>query len=669
MSEILVTQNLQITDPEVLAIGRRVVGEMFLSAEKAAAHIADPAAFPIAADAELEKLFLERLRTMPSEKQKRAGEKALEFLRGPAAARAGIVGALADVDVSGPRSVSEIVRERPVPALKISSEGLKKAFAHGAPAAKAPQKAVRPSDANEWLELRLHHVKCVDETDGFLGSEAGSDEMSMSVLFVDPIQNTAKSPVADLGSYASDGAERPFSPPLVLGGWDLRVGFFWPRTITAMVYLSEIDNGGFPEWMQKALEFAKSKLAAAVTSAVGAAIGAAIGSLIGAGVGALVGALVGWVVGELISALKTWWEDDVFECGTLTVNIDSPGATFSGSTTSPQFQFHYRGHGGEYVLTADVRLTTRPTGQSRAGLVTSRVEDYVTDISGVACCLSVEPASDTKIIDPITKQVTTLPTMKISIEKPLVFAVGRSDGSMMFRDLSKTDGAWTSLGGAFRSGPAVALTGPTRPVVFARGTDDALWHTWRDSSKVLWAGWHSLGGQFTSAPAAAMTGNRLVVAARGTDGAIWHKWYDNGWSGWHSLGGQLSSGPAMVQSGNRLVVAARGMDGAIWHKWYENGWSGWHSLGGQLTSGPAMMISNEGRLVVFARGTDGAIWHKWYENGWSGWHTLGGVLHSGPAAMLGASKEGMVIGRGTDGALYERHYSGGWTPWTSLGTP
>src|SRR5690606_4616087 len=67
-------------------------------------------------------------------------------------------------------------------------------------------------------------------------------------------------------------------------------------------------------------------------------------------------------------------------------------------------------------------------------------------------------------------------------------------------------------------------------VVFAKGTDNALWYKFYDSSG---AAWSSVGGRLTSAPAAALAPDgRLVVFARGDDNTIWHIFYDGGWSGW-----------------------------------------------------------------------------------------------------------------------------------------
>ena len=58
-----------------------------------------------------------------------------------------------------------------------------------------------------------------------------------------------------------------------------------------------------------------------------------------------------------------------------------------------------------------------------------------------------------------------------------------------------------------------------------------------------WSGWASLGGEITSSPVVTSDADgRLEVFARGTDNALWHMWQtapNNGWSSWASLGGIL----------------------------------------------------------------------------------------------------------------------------------
>jgi hypothetical protein len=677
MTTASVSQNAQLTDPDILALGRRVAGELIMSAQKAAAHLAEPANFPLAADASDERLFVERLQALPAERRQHASARALEFIRGPADARARLVGDLADLDLRAPTAVRALARQKPRAALPLDAARLGNAFTRGITAATAAKPRLRPRDAHEWLELRVRHARCVDETNGLFGSEAGSDEIDIAAILVDGIQRTTKSPVLKLGDFASDGVQRGFDPPLVLGGFDLAAGFYWPRRLSAMVYLNEQDNGSFPAWLQKIFDAAKDKIVSLVKEAASAASAAAIGAVIGSAVGpigtaigALVGALIGWVLGEVIAAIKAIWEDDVFGSVTLDVDLPSADALFDGKTTSAPITLGYAGHGGYYEIQVDFRMTSRPGSERAPTLVTSVFEDFATDLAGIACCPAVRIQTTTTTYDPITKQKLTLPVAAAlqKVPESLVFALGHADGSVMVRTIDGLADAWQSLGGGFHSGPAVAIasSNPTRPVVFGTGLDDAIWHAWRDAS---WSGWHGLGGVLTSAPAAVVAGNRLVVAARGADNAIWHRWYEDGWSDWHSLGGLATSAPAMLFADGRLSVYYRGEDGAIWHKWYANGWSDAVSLGGISTSAPAVSLDAGGRGVVFCRGTDGAIWHKWYAGGWSDWHSLGGASISAPAAMLNKDGQLTVLCRSSDRTIHERRYAGGWTAWRSLGLP
>jgi hypothetical protein len=173
-----------------------------------------------------------------------------------------------------------------------------------------------------------------------------------------------------------------------------------------------------------------------------------------------------------------------------------------------------------------------------------------------------------------------------------------------------------------------------------------------------WGGWESLGGTLTSDPAAASwASGRLDVFARGTDNALWHRTYDGGWGGWESLGGTITSGPAAVSWGQgRIDVFARGDDNALWHRTFDGGWGGWESLGGTLTSDPAAASWASGRLDVFARGTDNALWHRTYDGGWGGWESLEGVLTSSPDAVSWGPNRIDVFARGSNEALWHKAF-------------
>ncbi len=89
-------------------------------------------------------------------------------------------------------------------------------------------------------------------------------------------------------------------------------------------------------------------------------------------------------------------------------------------------------------------------------------------------------------------------------------------------------------------GVAVSSWAASRLDVFARGTDNAVWHRAWDGAR--WSGWENgVGGVITSAPAAVSWGaNRIDMFARRQDNALWHRWYNGSWSGWESLGGVLA---------------------------------------------------------------------------------------------------------------------------------
>jgi len=229
---------------------------------------------------------------------------------------------------------------------------------------------------------------------------------------------------------------------------------------------------------------------------------------------------------------------------------------------------------------------------------------------------------------------------------------------------------WESMGGSLTSGPGVSSWGSGRLDMFARGTDNAVWHRWFDVGG--WRDWESMGGTAASDPAAVSWSNGHVdLLVRRSDNAIWRRVFDGGvWHDWESLGGNVASGPAASSWGfGRLDIFTRGFDNAIWHKSFDGGWSGWESLGGTMTSDPAAVSWGSGRIDLFARGSDGSLQHKAFDGTWSGWESLGGVLASGsgPAVSSWAPGRLDVFARGLDNALWHKTFAGTWLGWESLG--
>lgn len=230
--------------------------------------------------------------------------------------------------------------------------------------------------------------------------------------------------------------------------------------------------------------------------------------------------------------------------------------------------------------------------------------------------------------------------------------------------------SWMDLGGVLTSAPSASSWGRNRLDVFARGSNNALWHLYWNGSK--WSEWEDLGGSLTSSPAAVSWGlNRIDVFARGANNALWHKWWDGSkWNDWEDLGGVLTSAPAVSSwAPNRLDVFGKGTDNALWHKWWDGSkWSNWESLGGVLTSSPAAVSWGPNRIDVFGRGTNNSLWHIfWNGSSWSPWKDLDGNLTSGPAASSRAANRIDVFARDQkDNLIFKLWNGANWSNWQNL---
>jgi hypothetical protein len=220
--------------------------------------------------------------------------------------------------------------------------------------------------------------------------------------------------------------------------------------------------------------------------------------------------------------------------------------------------------------------------------------------------------------------------------------------------------------------PHAISWGSGRIDVFARGTDDDLWHRSYDG---VWQPWEDLGGGLTGDPVPVSWGaGRIDVFARGVDDDLQHIAYSGGaWGDWESLGGVMTSDPSPITWGSgHLDVFIRSTDAALHHNWLgSSGWSGWSSLGGSFNGNPAAISWGYGRIDVFTRGGSGDLQHTWYDPaipaGWGGWESLGGTIVSDPAPESWGSGHLDVFARGTDAQLYHRYYANGWSPWTQQG--
>src|ERR1700731_2829925 len=268
--------------------------------------------------------------------------------------------------------------------------------------------------------------------------------------------------------------------------------------------------------------------------------------------------------------------------------------------------------------------------------------------------------------------------------------------------------------------PATGSAADGRIEIFARGTDNHVWHLYQTEPNGDWSNWEDLstyrplpGGPPLTASNQPATGSaadgRIEIFARGTDNHVWRLYQTepNGdWSGWQDLtvyrplpGGALlkvADQPTAVSAADgRIEIFVAGLDGHVWHLYQTapNGdWSDWEDLSAYrpMRSGNLVTIAGhlaaataaDGRIEIFARGTDNHVWHLYQTepNGdWSNWEDLstyrplpGGTpltASNQPAAGSAADERIEIFARGTDNhvwRLYQTEPNGDWSGWQDL---
>ena len=345
----------QPKDPALRAVLKRVVREFELAAEKVAANAAEPAAFPLPEESgSIEQVLARRFRALPATDRKAAGVAVAKRIKAPAAVQQRRLLELAAVDLAKPTAIEKQAAALGAPKVRLTRAQLV-AEAAAAGAAQVKDAATPPAAAAQRLtklELRIHKVRCDDETNGFLGSEAGSDEIDLGGTTVDESGDTHKVSPFRVASFGDDGDQKVFSPPRRFTFFNLTEGTAFPKGYVATLVLAEIDSGGFNDFLKKLMEKVRERVIAYLTAAIGGAIGAS-----GGPIGVVIGLAVGWVVGKIFDLLSNVWNDDVFPPVSVSTSIPSLTARWTGGRTdSPERTVTVKGHGGQYSVTYDWRL-------------------------------------------------------------------------------------------------------------------------------------------------------------------------------------------------------------------------------------------------------------------------------------------------------------------------
>jgi len=360
----------KVTDPKLLKVIARVAREMELSIEKVAANHAKPTEFPLPDKPDsTEQILAARFKALPQEFKTKAGAKAMGRINAPVAARKEQLGDLAAVNLKARVAIGEQVRAMPMPgALKLTGEDLKKitkahvgvAGAAGANVALAGAgaAAVLPGAIGATLpkltklEMRIHRVKCVDETGSGPFGNIGNDEIDLGGSAVDETGDVHAIAKFRVGSNFDSGEHVDFTPPRSFTTFDLREGTAFPKSYFVTLVLAEVDAGGLSSFINKLVQKVKEKVRASILAAAGGVLGTS-----GGPIGIAIGIAVGTVLDKVFDFLGRLWGDDIFPPVTASVSVASLTARWpGGQTDSPEGVATFKGHGGHYRVAYDWRM-------------------------------------------------------------------------------------------------------------------------------------------------------------------------------------------------------------------------------------------------------------------------------------------------------------------------
>lgn len=211
------------------------------------------------------------------------------------------------------------------------------------------------------LNLRIHSVKCVDETGGYWAEKFGDDEIYLGGFTVNTSNQTTKlNPVSIYGGF-DDNEIQKYNPPKVFASFNLGPAFAKPKNYAVGFLLIEKDSGDMngavqriydilKQEIKKRLEAEQQRIEELSAPGAGTAVAAAIP------IGLIWSVVQPYVYSYVKDKIVGWFGDEIFPLQDVQTTILSSNHTWHGKKTSPIAMVEFRGHGGQYQLFYDWEL-------------------------------------------------------------------------------------------------------------------------------------------------------------------------------------------------------------------------------------------------------------------------------------------------------------------------
>jgi hypothetical protein len=200
---------------------------------------------------------------------------------------------------------------------------------------------------NKSISFKIHQVKCIDETGGWLAEKFGDDEIDMGGVAIDDKTREWLIPAFRVDSSFDDGETKTYTPPKVLKSFILDSTY--PKVFNVFVGLAEKDSGsGFVQFLDRLFGSVKSELKV-IMEKIALRLGATLGSLLGGKLGEILGTLAARILNKIIDFIKGLFGDDVFEPKMAVIKLRDAVTGFGGNIlNSPLLSLDFSGHSGYY---------------------------------------------------------------------------------------------------------------------------------------------------------------------------------------------------------------------------------------------------------------------------------------------------------------------------------
>jgi hypothetical protein len=355
------------SDPKIRLMAKSILGTMRAGMVKAAAHQADPSAYPLPNDpSAVEHIFAAHLRSRRPEVQAVAVAKAKALLSRPSARQAITAGGANQLNLRVATPIEQQALKLLPDALRLDASDLQRLSARLAsvqpeptqPTGSTQQKAAQPNfqgvmkPRHTKLALLLRYVQCKTETkEAYI--DVGSDHITLGGVAVDASANVSEIKTFTVRDDFSDEpgkSVKEYKPPKPLIVFNLSDKAPWPKRYQVSLLMAEKDNGGMPAQLKTLLDRAKKEAEKRAAGKIGEVTDSAVWT-------AVLTEVMKTVITGVGNLLVGLWEDDAFPVIERNKTISSFTHVFDTGTyeTKGNIQQLY-GSNGHYVISTNWQL-------------------------------------------------------------------------------------------------------------------------------------------------------------------------------------------------------------------------------------------------------------------------------------------------------------------------